>query len=649
MNKISLIHRITLLIRYCILTSTTLSQSGHPTSCLSAVELMSILFFHEFLHYDVNNPQSILNDRVIFSKGHAAPLLYALFHVVGVISYKELMTLRSFNSRLEGHPTPRFPYVDVATGSLGQGLSIGVGMALGIRLKMKNEEIKMKREPKVWVLLGDSELAEGQNWEAIQTASHYKLNNLVGILDVNRLGQTDETMLSWDVKTYQKRIESFGWDTVLIENGHNVKSIIQTYQIINSPRTTKEQKPIMIIAKTVKGKGIALLEDKNGWHGKPISKEQLQKALKELGNIDLKIRGKITLPEINNEKLRVKDLKLQNILNRLDSKKINTINHPIQNPSLLTHTSLYSTREAFGDSLLALGKTNHRLVVFDAEMSNSTFENKFQKEFPERFIELYIEEQNMISVAVGISKIGYIPVVSTFASFLTRAFDQIRMSQYSNANIKIVGSHAGVFIGADGPSQMGLEDISMMRSILPSKVLCPSDAVSAYELTKKMIETPGIIYMRTLREKLPIIYSQNEKFVIGGSKIHNIAINSTSKKQIPNALIIASGVTVQEALIAQKELAKKHIFTMVLDCYSIKPLDAQSIQRLANEVDHIVVVEDHYPSGGLGEAILSVLPSRSFKYTHLCVKKIPRSGTPQELLHYEEIDAESIVKHIKAM
>lgn len=631
MDKLKNINR---LLRYDILTSTTQAGSGHPTSCLSAVELMSCLFFNGFLHYDVNNPKSILNDRVIFSKGHAAPLLYSLYHLAGAVAYKELLTLRQLNSNLEGHPTPRFPFVDVATGSLGQGLSVGVGMALGIKLKIKGGEIKLKREPKVWVLLGDSEMAEGQNWEAMTSASHYNLNNLVGILDVNRLGQTDETMLSWDIKNYQKRIEAFGWKAILIENGHNTESITKALQTADFPRTTGEQKPIMLIAKTVKGKGISFLEDKNGWHGKPIPKEKLHEALKELGKIDFNVKGKIVPPSPHQkpDRFGIYNNKFQKILRKLSDLKVETKDFVKKDYSRI---SSYSTREAFGDGLVKAGQDNEKIVVFDAEMANSTFEEKFQNMFPERFFEMYIEEQNMISAALGISKLGFVPVVSTFASFLTRSYDQIRMAQYSNANIKIVGSHAGVFIGADGPSQMGLEDISMIRSILNSVVLCPSDATSTLCLTRAMIKQPGIVYMRTIREKLPVIYNQNEEFTIGGSKTHQ----TKGAKKI-DVLIIATGTTVHQALMAKEILQKKKISAAVLDCYSIKPLDHKTISKLATKANIIVVVEDHYPAGGLGEAITPIIRK---KFIHLCVKQTPKSGKPDELLKFEKIDADAIV------
>lgn len=691
------------LLRFDILTSTTTANSGHPSSCLSAVELMATLFFGGHLHHDLKNPNNIFNDRIIFSKGHAAPLLYSLYHVAGAISYKELLTLRTFNSRLEGHPTLNFPFVDVATGSLGQGLSIGVGMAMGIKLRITNDELRIKREPKVWVLLGDSELSEGQNWEAMQTASYYKLNNLIGILDVSRLGQTGQTMLGWDLKIYQKRIESFGWKTIVVEDGNDLEQVDDAFKrltidnrgskIVVEDRKSKidknlssilnpqplsstinhlSSKPTMIIAKTIKGKGVSFMENKNGWHGKVVPKERLQEALDEIGGVDLKLRGYIKSPQSQISKIKdqrsnqIQNSKLKKILNKLDPKMLHVTCYKLRDS--------YSTREAFGDALLDLGKTNEKIVVFDAEMANSTFENKFQKTFPDRFIETFIEEQNMISAALGISKIGYIPFVSTFAAFLTRAYDQIRMAQYSNANIKIIGSHVGVFIGADGPSQMGLEDVSMMRSILNSVVLSPSDAVSTYALTKKMPETQGIVYMRTLRKETPVIYDKDEKFEIGGSKVHQV--HKVYKVHKMKAIIIASGITVHEALKAQQQLAKEGISVIVLDCYCIKPIDQTTINQLTQNCSNIIVVEDHYPTGGLGEAILSALADNKFRinlisnyskqapignflgqldqlgirnFTHLCVRKTPRSGKPEELLRYEEIDSDAIVKAVKTM
>ncbi len=630
-------------IRYNILASTTEAGSGHPTTCLSAVELMTTLFFGGVLRQDVNNPKNIYNDRVIFSKGHAAPLLYSLYEVAGAITQKELLTLRAFNSPLQGHPTPEFPWADVATGSLGQGLSIGVGMSLGIRLKIKNCELKIKREPTVWVLLGDSEMAEGQIWEALEVASYYNLNNLVGILDVNRLGQSGETDLSWDIRTYKKRIESFGWHTVIIENGHNISTIQEVYEKINNLNTIRKQSPTMIIAKTVKGKGISFLEDKQGWHGKTLTAHQFKTACKELGQIDMKIKGIMQKPQIQNSHLRScygGQAKFKSENNKIDQLlgKLSKLSRK--------EKDAISTRKAFGDELVRLGAINPDVVVLDAEVGNSTYTNEFGNRFPHRFFQMFIDEENMVSVALGLSKLGFIPFLSTFAAFLTRAFDQIRMSQYSvapilteavrrkstmmetasvNETINIVGSHCGVSIGADGPSQMGLEDIAMMRAIHHSTVLYPSDAVSTAALTRLIADNPGINYLRTTRGETPVIYTEHEEFHIGGMKVHYPHINEipNNKIQITNKLqrtnykhykkprndvvVIAAGITLHEALQAQCELEKKNIFITVVDLYSIKPVDVNGLRTLLKDTKHLIVVEDHYEAGGIGEAVLRAL------------------------------------------
>jgi transketolase len=619
MSDFDVLKKLCQLIRYDILTSTTEAKSGHPTTSLSAVELMTTLYFGGFLHLDLKDPKNPTSDRVVFSKGHASPLIYSLYHAAGVISYPELMQLRKISSDLEGHPTFRFKYADVATGSLGQGLSAGVGMALGLRLK------KLEKQ-KIWVLLGDSEMAEGQVWEAIQIASHYKLDNLVAIADVNRLGQSTETMLGWDLKTYAKRLESFGWNTIIVEDGHDLKQVYNAYKKI-----TLNSKPTMILAKTVKGKGVSFLENKEGWHGKPLPKDLLEKALQELGKVDLEIRGDIKKP---NDKIQMTNDKL------ITNNKSFIFNYKLGD--------LIATRLAYGEALLTLGEMNENIVALDGEMSNSTYSEKFAKKFPERYFEMFIAEQNMMTAALGLSKLGFVPFVSTFAAFLTRGFDQLRMAQYSAPNLKIVGSHCGVSIGPDGPSQMGLEDISMFRSILDSTILYPSDAVSAFKLTKIMAEHDGLFYLRTNRKETPVIYDDKEEFTIGGSKVHQSKI----KNQKSKALIIASGVTLHEALKAQKELAKKGIETAVLDCYSVKPLDTKTITKLTEESGNVVVVEDHYPAGGIGEAVADLIVKNKLKienFSHLCVRKLPRSGSPEELLHFEEIDSDAIIKAVEKL
>jgi len=655
-------------IRRSILTSTTAAGSGHPSSCLSAVELMTTLFFDgRFFRQDIGNFQNPLNDRFILSKGHAAPLLYSLYEAAGVLDQKELLTLRSFSSRLQGHPTPELPFVDVATGSLGQGLSVGLGMALGIRLKIKELSLTLKQEPNVWVLLGDSEMAEGQVWEAMEVASYYQVNNLMGIVDVNRLGQSGETELGWDIETYKKRVETFGWRVLEIKNGHNIEEIQKTFAKTNVLDTIHSPQPTMILARTIKGKGVPFLEDKNGWHGKPVPADRLKEALGAIGTVKKNVKGIISPPPFFDIKAQTET---NNILERLsfviggagggDHGGAHIGRSPRSTDGEESRGRIYdkrqhiATREAFGDALAELGSSNKAVVALDGEVGNSTYTERLKKTNPSHFFQIFIDEENMVSVGLGLSKIGYIPFVSTFAAFLTRAFDQIRMAQYSTnckppITLNIVGSHCGCSIGQDGVSQMGLEDIAMMRSVRESTILYPSDGVSAYQLTKQMAKRPGIHYLRTTRASLPVLYGETEEFPIGGCKIH------PPTNQLPTthyrALIVAAGITLHEALKAQRELTKKKIDTVVIDLYSVKPLDKSSMYRLVKQTKHIVVVEDHYGAGGIGEAVLSALkenqlPTTNYHFTHLCVRKEPRSGTPEELLQYEEIDAEAIVKTI---
>jgi len=615
------IKEINKLIRYNILTSSTAAGSGHPTSSLSAVELMSVLFFNGFFSYDIKNPDNINNDRLVFSKGHASPLFYSLWAAVegSSITNKELKTFRKFTSRLEGHPTRRLPYTEVATGSLGQGLSVGVGMALNA----KYDNLSYK----TFVLLGDSEMAEGSNWEAMQVASYYKLNNLIGIIDVNRLGQRGETMRGYDVQNFADKAISFGWDAIVVD-GHNVKQInrafSKTLKAKIKPAFAKATagKPVMIIAKTVKGKGVSFLEDKDNWHGKVLSQIDYERAIKELGEVDMEIKG--VLKSSKSEIRNVKQLQIS---------KLKTINYKIGEE--------VATREAYGVAISELAKNNKQVVVLDAEVSNSTYAETVKKKTPKQFFEMFIAEQNMVGAAIGFSRRGKIPFVSTFAAFFTRAYDQIRMARYSGSNIKFVGSHAGVSIGEDGASQMGLEDISLFRSINNSIVLYPSDAVSLQACVELAVKNKGISYIRTTRAKTQIIYNNKEKFKIGGSKI-------LKQDEQDAVTVIAVGITLHEALKAYEELKKQNIKIRVIDMYSVKPLDINVIKQACQQTKALIVVEDHYKEGGLYEAICSsgavTVPAYS-----LAVNKIPRSGKPEELLKYEEIDAEAIIKKVKAI
>lgn len=604
--------QISKLLRYYCLVSTSAAGSGHLTSSLSAVELMAALYFGGFLKYDLENPHHPNNDRVIFSKGHAAPLFYALYAVAGKLTEVELKTLRQIDSPLEGHPGINFPHTEVATGSLGQGLSIGAGMAL-------NAKYLDKLPYRTYVLLGDSEMAEGQVWEAMQLAAYYKLNNLVAIIDVNRLGQRGETMWGHDVSDYAYKARAFGWETIVVE-GHNLIEISKAYQKALQIKNA----PVMIIAKTIKGQGVSFLADQENWHGKALDQDQLQPALAELGDVDISLKEKISLPQnlkpsvnktpkVNLNKFLIKPLKKQ-----------------------------LATRKAYGNAITKLGAKNKNIVVLDAEMSNSTFANVFSAAFPERYFEMFIAEQNMVSTAVGLARMGKIPFISTFGAFFTRAFDQIRMAQYSSANLKFVGSHVGVSIGQDGPSQMGLEDIAMFRSIRESVVLYPSDAVATDKLVNLMAEHQGISYLRITRMETPIIYDKDEKFEIGGSKVIY-----QSDKDV--ATVIAAGITLHETMKAYRQLRKNKINIRVIDLYSVKPLDLKTLAQAVQETKALITVEDHYQFGGIGEAVKAALVNQSTPIYSLFVDQQPRSGQPAELLAREKIDAAAIVEKVRSL
>ncbi len=595
------------LIRYYSLVMSTNAGSGHPTSSMSAADLMTGLVFGGSFTYDLGNPGHPNNDRLIFSKGHASPLFYCLWAAAGKVSEQELMTYRKFGSSLEGHPTRAFKYTEAATGSLGQGLSIGVGMAM-------NAKYIDKLPYRTYVLLGDSEMAEGSQWEAMQLAAYYKLDNLIGILDVNRWGQRGETMYGHNLYVYKNRAQAFGWETIEVD-GHNMTQIVGAYKLARQITG----KPVMIIAKTLKGKGVSIVEDKNGWHGKPLKKEDLPAALEELGPIDKNARGTVPKPE---------DLKPA----EQKPASAKPVSFPPDKP--------VATRHAYGTALERIHPRFPNMVVLDGEVSNSTYSEIFQKKYPERFFEMFIAEQNMVGSALGLSIRGKIPFVSTFAAFLTRAFDQIRMSQYSDANIKFCGSHAGVSIGEDGASQMGLEDIAMFRTLLDSVVLYPSDAVSAEKLVEAMAEHRGIAYLRTTRKDTPILYGNDELFPIGGCKVLK------SDKQ-DAAAIIAAGITVHEALKAHDILEKEGISIRVIDLYSVKPLDESTLRAAADETGALITVEDHFAAGGIGEAVMTSLAQNPVPVYSLAVRAMPRSGKPAELLDYEEISAEAIVRKVK--
>lgn len=601
------IEQLARLIRYFSLVSTTAAGSGHPTSSLSAADLMATLLFSGIFRYDAERPDFPNNDRLVFSKGHASPLLYSLWAAAGKVAESDLMKLRTLGSPLEGHPTPDFKYVEAATGSLGQGLSVGVGMAL-------NAKYLDKLPYRTYVLLGDSEMTEGSQWEAIQLAAHYALNNLVGIIDVNRLGQRGETLYGHDVGAYEERIAAFGWDTRVID-GHDIDEILDAY----GRAALSTEKPVMIIAKTIKGKGVSFLEDKNGWHGKALSREQLDSALRELGEVNRESRGTIARPE-----------------------ELYPVRREEQKAEALSYESGkgVATRMAYGRALKRLFPLFPDMVVLDAEVSNSTHADVFKEAYPDRFFEMYIAEQNMTGNALGLSCRGKVPFVSTFAAFFTRAFDQIRMSQYSRANVKYVGSHAGVSIGQDGPSQMGLEDLALFRSIGGCIVFYPSDAVATEKMVEEAARHRGMVYIRTTREKTPVLYAASEEFPIGGNKV-------LRQGEGDRVAVVAAGVTLFEALAAYEELKKEGIPIRVIDLYCIKPIGEGLLKESLNRIPVVITVEDHHPEGGLGEAVRSALAGERIPVYSLAVRRIPKSGTPEELLGYEEIAKEAIMKKVR--
>ncbi|RKU08913.1 transketolase [Candidatus Poribacteria bacterium] len=597
-------------LRIHSIISTSEAGSGHPTTCLSAADIVSALFFHA-MRYDGNDAQNPNNDRFILSKGHAAPLLYAAYAEVGIIPTEKLRTLRQIDSILEGHPTPRFEWTEVATGSLGQGLSLGLGMAL-------NGKYLDKSDYRVYVLLGDGETAEGAVWEAAALASHYQLNNLIGIVDVNALGQSQRTMYAFDVDTYCRRFEAFGWQTIGID-GHDFDEILPAL----AQAKASTDKPTMIVAKTFKGKGVSFLEDADNWHGKAVAKgEELDKALAELGPLNVDVPIQIESPDaVNTEDYLDTDTKCD----------------PPDYPS----GEDVATRSGYGVGLAKLGGVNPNVVALDGDTKNSTYAEQFMELHPNRYFEMFIAEQNLVGAGIGLAKRGKIPFVSTFAAFLSRAYDQIRMSAISQANIKYAGSHCGVSIGEDGPSQMGLEDIAMFRAIPEAVVLYPSDAVSAERLVAEAASHQGIVYLRTSRPKTPILYDADESFSIGGSKI----VQQSNEDKVT---VVAAGVTIHEALKAYETLQAEGIAIRVIDLYSIKPVDAEALKTAATETNNtLITVEDHYPEGGLGDAVLDAVATEDIYVHKLAVTGVPRSGKPEELLEYHGISADAIVQKVK--
>ncbi len=596
-------------LRIHSIQATTAAGSGHPTSCCSAADIAATLFFGH-MKYDAKNPKFHNNDRFILSKGHAAPLLYAAWAENGFVPVEELLKLRQFGSDLEGHPTPRLAFADVATGSLGQGLGVGVGMALAARLD--------RLDYNTYVLLGDGEMAEGAVWEAASLAGINKLSNLIAIVDANRLGQSEATAFGHHVEVYRDRFESFGWRVEDVD-GHDIEELLEVLSGVGL-----DDKPLAIIAKTYKGAGVSFLQDKEGWHGKPLSKEEAVRAVAELQPVAKSGLG-ISIPKPNPLPA--------------PTPRSATTYPPIQ----YTLGQQVATREAYGSALARLGEADERIVAIDGDTKNSTFAEKFFKQFPARSTEGYIAEQNMVAVAMGFATRGKLPFASTFATFFTRGFDHIRVAGISQSNIKLVGSHVGVSIGEDGPSQMALEDLAMMRAVVGSTVVYPSDAVSTEKLLEQMAGHQGVCFMRTSRPKTPVIYSNEETFPLGGAKV----LRQASGDKVT---IVSAGVTLFEALKAADLLKAQGITVTVIDAYSIKPLGSREILAAAQKTQNTVVtVEDHYSEGGLGDAVAGELSHAGIRVHKLAVHGIPRSGKAEELLAHFGIDAAGIVKKVKSI
>ena len=593
-------------LRIHSLRMTTASGSGHPTTCLSAADLAACLFFRE-MRWNPADPADPANDELVLSKGHAAPLLWAAYAEAGVVPLESLLDLRKITSDLEGHPTPRMPWVKAATGSLGQGLSVGAGMALAQRLD--------KSPARTFVLLGDGECAEGQVWEAAAAAANWKLRNLVALVDVNRLGQSDPTMHQHDLAALKAKFRAFGWDALVVD-GHRIDRILEALRLAG-----KKGRPTVLLAKTLKGKGVGFIEDRNGWHGKPLKADELARALEELG----------CLPDVDSKRFVRRPRPFRK------TRPAGAVDFP-----RTAYAEKTATRLAYGNALLALARVNPAVVAVDGDVKNSTYADKLFEAFPKRGFQSYIAEQNMVGVGMGLAAKGYLPFLATFAAFLTRAHDQVRMAAYSFSNIKLCGSHVGVSIGEDGPSQMGLEDLAMFRAVPGAVVLYPSDAVSAEACVAAMAEHRGLAYIRTTRPATPLLYAAGEAFPIGGSKV-------LGRGPEDAVTVVAAGITVHEALKAREALRKEGIGVRVVDAYSVQPLDGEGLRReVAGTGGRAVVVEDHYPGGGLGDAVAQALAGRA-RLVHLCVRELPRSGKPDELLDRYGISAAHIARAVKEL
>jgi transketolase len=614
MNSTSVpaLHNIATRLRIDSILSTTASASGHPTSCMSAAEVVATLFFSE-MRFDPKDPHNPYSDRFVLSKGHAAPILYAAWAEAGLFPRSELLELRQIGSDLEGHPTPRLSFVDVATGSLGQGVCAAIGIALNAR--------RIGSDYRTYVLLGDGEMAEGSVWEAGNAGVRHRLDTLCAIVDVNALGQSQATQFGHDTAAIASRWKAFGWHTIEVD-GHDVQQLLNAYD--EARRTAGA--PTMIVASTLKGKGVSFIEGKDGWHGKALKKDEADKAVAEL---EQQMAPDAPMPEI---------------------RRPASSGHPPAAPADYSKMpppayklgDSVATREAWGTALATLGGVDPRVVALDADVKNSTFSDRFEKAHPDRFFEFFIAEQAMVGAAMGLAARGAIPFPSTFACFLTRASDFIRMAGISALNVKFAGSHAGISIGEDGPSQMALEDLAMMRAVPDCAVLYPCDAISAERLVVEMAQRPGMAYMRTSRPKTPVIYGVDEKFPIGGSKVLRQSSDDV-------ATVIGAGVTVFEALKAHDQLKAEGIAIRVIDAYSVHPIDATTMIEAARATHGVVLtVEDHYAAGGVGDAVSEAVAPAGFAVRRLAVREVPRSGQPEELLDRYGISASHIVDAVRS-
>jgi transketolase len=610
------LHNVATRLRIESIRATTASGNGHPSTCCSAADLMAALFFAE-MRFDPKAPQHPHNDRLVMSKGHAAPLLYAAWAEAGFLQKADLVTLRRLDSALEGHPMPRVPFVDVATGSLGQGLCAGVGIALNAR--------RIGSEYRTYVLMGDGETAEGSVWEAANVAQHYELSNLCAITDVNALGQSRETAWGHDMEAFARRWQAFGWHAIIVD-GHDIASILRAFDEARGITSG----PTMILARTLKGKGVSFIEGRPGWHGKPLNKEEAERAYAELeaqfqaegGGRDVPAPAVKPAPTGAAEPLPAERPEIAPPAYRLGDQ--------------------VATREAYGTALVKLGEVDPRIVVLDADVKNSTYSEKFEKVFGQRFYQHFIAAQAMLGTAMGLASRGAIAFPSTFACFLTRAYDFIRMAAISGLNVKVAGSHVGVSIGEDGASQMGLEDIAMMRAEPNVTVVYPCDAVSTERLMTEVAYRPGPAYVRTSRPKTPVIYGPDESFPIGGCKV-------LRKGDHDVVTVIAAGVTLFEALAAYDQLKRDGISVRVIDLYSVQPLDAETIRASAAETGgQIITVEDHYAGGGIGDAVAAATSGVATVH-RLAVTEIPHSGKPEELVDRFGISARHIVAAVKSI